>query len=118
MHKKLAFATLCLCLMPLFCAAQSAEAVTAIRAGKFVDVEAGRVLADQIILIRGKKIEAVGSKLAIPAGAAVIDLSNMTVLPGLVAEQFTVVVPSGKNEPERGEHVTVVPLVTLGIGVV
>ncbi len=84
MHKKLAFATLCLCLMPLFCAAQSAEAVTAIRAGKFVDVDAGRVLADQIILIRGKKIEAVGSKLAIPAGAAVIDLSNMTVLPGLV----------------------------------
>ncbi len=29
------------------------------------------------------KIKAVGSKLEIPAGATVIDLSNSTVLPGL-----------------------------------
>ncbi len=58
--------------------------VTAIRAGKFIDVEKGRELANQIILIRGAKIEAVGPNLTIPDGAQVIDLSNMTVLPGLV----------------------------------
>ena len=58
--------------------------VTAIRAGKFIDVEKGRELANQIILIRGTKIEAVGPNLTIPDGAEVIDLSNMTVLPGLV----------------------------------
>src|ERR1700694_4771982 len=57
--------------------------LTAIRAGKFIDVESGRVLANQIILIRGTKIEAVGAK-TIPDGAQVIDLSKMTVLPGLV----------------------------------
>jgi imidazolonepropionase-like amidohydrolase len=81
---------LCLSLLPLIAAAQpssnSAEVaapLTAIRAGKFIDVESGRVLANQIILIRGTKIEAVGAK-AIPDGAKVIDLSSMTVLPGLV----------------------------------
>jgi imidazolonepropionase-like amidohydrolase len=58
--------------------------VTAIRAGKFIDVLAGKALANQIILVRGGKIEAVGSNLAIPAGATLIDLSKMTVLPGLV----------------------------------
>jgi imidazolonepropionase-like amidohydrolase len=62
----------------------AAAAVTVIRAGKFVDVEAGRVLANRIILIRGTKIDAVGANLTVPDGAKVIDLSKMTVLPGLV----------------------------------
>jgi len=58
--------------------------LTLIRAGKFIDVQAGRTLTNQLILVRGKTIEAVGAQLAIPEGAAVVDLSNMTVLPGLV----------------------------------
>jgi len=65
-------------------AAAAPAPVTAIRAGKFVDVEAGRVLSNQVILIRGTKIEAVGANLAVPNGAKIIDLSNMTVLPGLI----------------------------------
>src|SRR5580692_9003678 len=60
------------------------EPVTVIRAGKFIDVEAGRILANQIIVVRGTKIEAVGPNVAMPDGAKVIDLSKMTVLPGLV----------------------------------
>ena len=58
--------------------------VTAIRAGRFIDVEAGRSLGDQIILIEDGRITAVGPRLAIPDGATVVDLSKMTVLPGLV----------------------------------
>ncbi|MGB6309597.1 MAG: amidohydrolase family protein [Steroidobacteraceae bacterium] len=58
--------------------------VTVIRAGHLIDVLAGRVLAHQLIVIRGTKIQEVGADLAIPEGAKVIDLSNETVLPGLV----------------------------------
>jgi imidazolonepropionase-like amidohydrolase len=96
-HKKILLPALCVVLLPLMCSAQQRAAaaaavpaapapapVTAIRAGKFIDVQAGRVLANQIILIRGTKIEAVGANVAIPDGAKVIDLSKMTVLPGLV----------------------------------
>jgi imidazolonepropionase-like amidohydrolase len=60
------------------------EVVTAIKAGRLIDVENGRVLAKQIILLRGKKIVAVGAELQIPAGAKVLDLSTRTVLPGLI----------------------------------
>jgi imidazolonepropionase-like amidohydrolase len=60
------------------------EVVTAIKAGRLIDVENGRVLAKQIILLRGKKIVAVGADLQIPAGARVLDLSTKTVLPGLI----------------------------------
>jgi imidazolonepropionase-like amidohydrolase len=83
---------LCLGLSPLLSNAQpggaakapATQPVTVIRAGKFIDVERGRELSNQIILIRGTKIEAVGPNLALPEGAKVIDMSNMTVLPGLI----------------------------------
>ena len=58
----------------------------AIRAGSLIDVAAGRVLTDQVVLIEGERISAVGpaGKLSIPAGAEIIDLGNATVLPGLI----------------------------------
>src|SRR5713226_8489549 len=58
--------------------------LTAVKAGRLVDPEAGSVLANQVILIRENKIQAVGKNLPIPADAKVIDLSKMTVLPGLI----------------------------------
>ena len=65
---------------------QQADVVTAIKAGKLIDADAGAVLSNQIVLIRGDKIAAVGKEkdVTIPGGATVVDLSNMTVLPGLI----------------------------------
>jgi imidazolonepropionase-like amidohydrolase len=62
----------------------AAAQVTAIKAGRLIDPDRGAVLTDQVILVRANKVEAVGQGLAIPAGATVIDLSRMTVLPGLI----------------------------------
>jgi imidazolonepropionase-like amidohydrolase len=59
------------------------DRVYAIKAGKLVDPEKGATETNQIILVRGKKIEAVGGNISIPADAKVIDLSKSTVLPGL-----------------------------------
>jgi imidazolonepropionase-like amidohydrolase len=56
----------------------------AIKAGHLVDVDSGTVLSDQVILIRDNRIVAVGKALATPTSATVIDLSNLTVLPGLI----------------------------------
>jgi imidazolonepropionase-like amidohydrolase len=80
-------ATALLFVAPAFAQQSSTNApatVTAIRAGKLVDVDAGRVLSNQVIVIREGKIESIGANPAIPAGATVIDLSKMTVLPGLI----------------------------------
>lgn len=59
-------------------------AVTAIRAGRLIDPDAGTAAANQIILVENGRITAVGSGVPIPQGAEVIDLSRLTVLPGLV----------------------------------
>lgn len=57
-----------------------------IRAGRLFDSKSGRILENQIVLVDGEKISAVGSgdQVQIPAGAQVIDLSKATVLPGLI----------------------------------
>jgi imidazolonepropionase-like amidohydrolase len=61
--------------------------VVLIKAGRLIDVRAGRVLENQGILIEGQRIKAVGPLAEIqkntPATARVIDLSRATVLPGL-----------------------------------
>lgn len=58
----------------------------AIRAGRMFDPKSGTNLTSQVILIQGDRITDVGpaSRVPIPAGAKVIDLSNATVLPGLI----------------------------------
>jgi imidazolonepropionase-like amidohydrolase len=58
--------------------------VTAIRAGRLLDPESGQVLTGQVILVEGTRIREVGANVAIPPGARVVDLSALTVLPGLV----------------------------------
>ena len=59
-------------------------AVTVIRAGRLFDPDAGRMLTNQVIVVEGTRIREVGAAAQIPAGAQVIDLSNMTVMGGLV----------------------------------
>src|SRR5688572_28669447 len=58
----------------------------AIKAGRLIDVINGQVLEQQTILIEGDLIKQVGptASLNIPANAKQIDLSQATVLPGLI----------------------------------
>ncbi|MEY2920052.1 MAG: hypothetical protein RL261_1357, partial [Pseudomonadota bacterium] len=67
-------------------AATTPAPVTVIKAGKLVDVASGRVRNDQVIVVQGGKISAVGAagSTAVPAGATIIDLSDKTVMPGLI----------------------------------
>ena len=80
--------------------AQAPATITAIRAGRLLDPEAGRILTNQIILIEGARIRDVGPNVAIPAGAQVIDLSRMMVLPGLV-EAHNHLALTYKPDPEN-----------------
>ena len=62
------------------------QEVTAIRAGRLIDGSGATARDDQVIIVRGERIEAVGdaSAVSIPAGARVVDLSGYTVMPGIV----------------------------------
>ena len=55
-----------------------------IRAGRLVDPATGTATTGQQILVEGGVIRAVGPNVAAPTGAQVVDLSDRTVLPGLM----------------------------------
>src|ERR1700739_3986392 len=59
--------------------------LTVIRAGTLIDGQSEMPRKNQLIFVRGNRIEKVADgSAAIPAGAKTIDLSNATVLPGMI----------------------------------
>src|ERR1700746_4136403 len=64
------------------------------RAGHLLDVRAGKMLSNQIIVVHGEKIASIApaDQIQIPAGANVIDLTQSTVLPGLIDCHTTIMV--------------------------
>jgi len=98
---------LCLYSILLFVAvtamAQTAAPITAIKAGRLIDPETASATSNQVILIEGERIKAVGANLTIPAGATIIDLSKLTVLPGLV-DAHTHMALTYKEQPENNYY--------------
>jgi len=64
----------------------SAAPLAVIRAGSLIDGTSDTPRKNQLIFVRGNRVEKVAdaSSTQIPAGATVIDLSSATVLPGLI----------------------------------
>ena len=63
---------------------QGSQKLTAVRAGRLVDPETGTTATNQIILVEGERIKEIGPNVVIPPGTDVIDLSKLTIVPGLV----------------------------------
>ena len=73
------------------------ETVQVIRAARVFPIE-GPPIENGMVVIRGSKIEAVGSGLAVPEGATVIDLGDAMVTPGLIDARGTYGMTGGENE--------------------
>jgi imidazolonepropionase-like amidohydrolase len=78
-------------------------AVTVIRAGVLIDGKSDQERHDQVIVIRGNRIESVSDAASakIPAGATTIDLSRSTVLPGLI-DSHTHIFLQGEDPTQGG----------------
>lgn len=62
----------------------AAQEPVAIRAGTLIDGTGAAPKEDVVIVVRGDRIEAVGGDVSVPADARIVDLSDHTVLPGLI----------------------------------
>ena len=80
-----------------------APSVTVIRAGTLIDGKSDQPRRDQVIVVRGHRIESVSDAAAakIPAGATIIDLSHSTVLPGLI-DSHTHIFLQGEDPAQGG----------------
>jgi imidazolonepropionase-like amidohydrolase len=83
--------------------AQSGGDVTVIRAGTLIDGKSDKPRGNQVIVIRGNRIESVSdaSSAKISAGATEIDLSKQTVLPGLI-DSHTHIFLQGEDPAKGG----------------
>src|SRR5258707_3220634 len=78
-------------------------AVIVIRAGVLIDGNSDQPRRDQVIVVRGNRIESVSDAASakIPAGASTIDLSHATVLPGLI-DSHTHIFLQGEDPAQGG----------------
>ena len=81
----------------------AAAPVTVIRAGTLIDGTSGTPSKNRLIFVRGERIEKVeDGSAAVPTDAKLIDLSNATVLPGLI-DAHTHIFLWGEN-PDKGGY--------------
>jgi imidazolonepropionase-like amidohydrolase len=95
--------TACWLLWGVVALGQNAPSVIVIRAGTLIDGKSDKPRSNQIIVIRGNRIESVSAEAnaKTPAGAAVIDLSGKTVLPGLI-DSHTHIFLQGEDPAKGG----------------
>ena len=92
-------------LLALRLAEPATSQLIAVRAGKLIDPKSGTVASGAVIVIEDGKVKAVGPTVAVPADAQVIDLSDMTVLPGLISCPRLVASYVNDLDPRRIEDV-------------
>ncbi len=63
--------------------AQDSVPVTVVRAARLLDIARGTIVRPGVLVIRGDRILRVGGR-DLPAGAASLDLGDVTLLPGLI----------------------------------
>ena len=72
--------------------------VLVVRAARWVDIDAGEVRPDAVVVVEGDRIASVG-QADVPDGAEVVDLGDVTLLPGLMDMEINLLLggPSGGN---------------------
>ena len=83
--------------------AEAPKKTVALRCGSMVDVAAGQLRRNVVIVVNGDKIQSVGG--AAPAGVETIDLSNSVCLPGLVESHTHVLLQGDITAADYDEQI-------------
>ena len=87
-------------------AAAGDEPPIAVRAARLLDVKSGQYVPGAVVVIRGDKVESVGTgTTAAPAGVKVIDLGDRTLLPGLIDAHTHVLLQGDATAAEYEEQI-------------
>ncbi len=84
-------------------AAEQPAAPIAVRAARLLDVKTGRYVERPVVVVRGEKIESVGSE--VPAGTKMIDLGDRVLLPGLIDVHTHILLQGDATEAEYEEQI-------------
>src|SRR5690348_14706289 len=85
-------------------AQSSSPRVIVLHAARLLDVETGRMITPGEVLVRGDRIAEVGPSVKRPAGAAVVDLGDRTLLPGLIDAHIHLFLQPGAEDLQTVEE--------------
>ncbi|MEX0880864.1 MAG: amidohydrolase family protein [Thermoanaerobaculia bacterium] len=83
--------------------AEPARPRVALRAGRLLDVRAGRYVERPVVVVAGDRIESVGSEA--PAGVPVVDLGDRVLLPGLIDAHTHILLQGDPTAVEYDEQI-------------
>jgi imidazolonepropionase-like amidohydrolase len=78
-------------------AAAGSDGPVVLKADRMFDSVSGKLVEHGMVVVSGSKIQAVGTNVAVPAGAKVIDLGDATLLPGFIDAHVHLSSESSKN---------------------
>lgn len=98
-------------LLPIFLALLASLPLTAqtpivLHAARLLEVDTGRIVAPGEVLVVGERIQAVGSSVERPQNARVLDLGNVTLLPGLIDAHVHLFLHPGAEDLQTVEEST------------
>ncbi len=88
-------------LLCLGIAAQAADQLIALKAARMFDGKSNALVQNAVVIVQGDKIVDAGSNLAIPTGAQVIDLGDVTLSPGFMDAHTHLTADFSGNYNER-----------------
>jgi imidazolonepropionase-like amidohydrolase len=93
--KSVVLALSLLVVLPAFAQQAAAPHVTVLKAARMFDGTSDKIINDAVVVVEGTRIKAIGG--AVPAGAEVIDLGDVTLLPGFIDAHTHLSAESGEN---------------------
>lgn len=98
-------AGIALALAPVGLAAQQApSAPIVLHAARLLDVRAGKVIQPGEVLVEGERIRAVGTHVDHPQGARVVDLGDVTLMPGMIDAHIHLFLHPGAEDLQTVEE--------------
>ncbi|MGA2904835.1 MAG: amidohydrolase family protein [Candidatus Korobacteraceae bacterium] len=91
-------------LLTIAALAQTQPQAIVLHAARLLDIESGKIISPGEVLVQGERIADAGSKVSHPAGAEVIDLGDVTLMPGLIDAHVHLFLHPGEEDLQTVEE--------------
>src|ERR1700691_2316677 len=101
---KIGSVLLCTFVLTILVHAQTPPQVIVFHAARLLDVENGKIVSPGELLVQGERIAEAGAKVSRPAGAEVIDLGDVALMPGLIDAHVLLFLHPGSEDLQTVEE--------------
>jgi imidazolonepropionase-like amidohydrolase len=91
-------------MVSVFVHAQAQPQAIVLRAARLLDIENGKIISPGEVLVQGERISEAGTKVTHPANAEILDLGDVTLMPGLIDAHIHLFLHPGAEDLQTVEE--------------